>query len=880
MHAVFLSLALLAHPTVTETAILGHGDPTPRFAHHYPAERVLSVPAGQTVTLPATFDYDVIEFAGTVRVSRDHDTTGKVLHLQPLPGGVFDAGTPEDPVLRKVHIVWANKPLATGTAAAPGFDAQQIGNGLVCFGDFLVHGKPLERTWTALTKEIPVGATEIELPWIPDGWAVGDELLIPDTRQPIYYAAIIGLPSEPIRMESPVTIAAINGAKITLSKPVDFAHLAARDPDSGVVKFMPVVANLTRNIVFESEDHSGTRGHAIFLEQAMVDCHFASFLGMGRTLAQNLDNTSITGSAPDKIGANQIARYAFHWHHVHGHARAGGFTGRMRGCVVDRGLDWNPFAYGKDKGPKWGVVQHGTHDLSIEDTIAIKFAGAGFVTEDGYEVRGQYRRDFAAYCLGNGTDGKFNLVAPNDIPGGEGAGFWFRGLHQDVQGCLSMCNAEGFAPFSRHQVEGRSVPSVPGGANDTPFVSRDAIPIAFADNTAVGNVRGFQTWNNPPFEYLRCAAIHNGTGFLAGNGESGSVTAKDIQILQVRGEGISSSAAYTGSMKIDGGEIITPGTAITEVRNGLALTNVDIRAGIGLDYWFFRPERTLLDGVLFKPYPGKPSQFVRLGQGWLPGASIDSPYYIPAWHPNDGKRFVARNWQRSGKDYLLFENLSLASRPALAMPGQQWSPKAGLTNRQVWEQFGVGPYGAVVEESATVPLDGVLYGVGKEGLDFPLGPPRLVMHTPNMLAPTSPEQGLVWLTLSGDNSLANDAGWVKIDDAPEQRLTRFQGVPEGSLAFFLTGHLQPGTHTVRTWREKDGAKINPLTFNYFVGEPTTPPVDPEPDPDPMPDPDPPADPTIAQLTARVQQLEREVLALLERIVDLENFRRDVKAAGE
>ena len=32
MNAVILTLALLGHPTVTDTAILGHGDPTPRFA--------------------------------------------------------------------------------------------------------------------------------------------------------------------------------------------------------------------------------------------------------------------------------------------------------------------------------------------------------------------------------------------------------------------------------------------------------------------------------------------------------------------------------------------------------------------------------------------------------------------------------------------------------------------------------------------------------------------------------------------------------------------------------------------------------------------------------------------------------------------------------
>src|SRR5690606_26639115 len=181
---------------------------------------------------------------------------------------------------------------------------------------------------------------------------------------------------------------------------------------------LPYVANITRNIVFRSENPAGTRGHVIFLEQAKVDVQYAAFLGMGRTQAVNLDSTSLTGSADDKIGTNQIARYgASHWHHVHGHADIDGLTGRYVGVYAD-GMD----------GAKWGFVQHGSHDIEHRDCIADRFIGAGFVTEDGYEVRGKWTNNLGCYSKGNGIDGKFNLVAPRNIPGGEGAAFWFHGM--------------------------------------------------------------------------------------------------------------------------------------------------------------------------------------------------------------------------------------------------------------------------------------------------------------------------------------------------------------------------------------------------------------------------------------------------------------------
>lgn len=72
-----------------------HGD-IPRFSAQN--ENVLIVPVGETVTLPENSEYFAIEVAGTLKVSREHNTLAKFVHLTVLPGGKLDLGTSVDPI--------------------------------------------------------------------------------------------------------------------------------------------------------------------------------------------------------------------------------------------------------------------------------------------------------------------------------------------------------------------------------------------------------------------------------------------------------------------------------------------------------------------------------------------------------------------------------------------------------------------------------------------------------------------------------------------------------------------------------------------------------------------------------------------------------------
>lgn len=185
--------------TVTETQILGHGDPVPRFAR-LPGNHLI-VPAGETVTLAADSTWDAIEVSGTLKASREADTVCRFVHLTILPSGKLDCGTEADPVLRKVQFI-----------------------------------QKLERTWATMG-EVKAGATTLTLK-VPAGWQVGDELLIPDTRQ-VLWGSLRAVPKiegllVPIRRETKVTITAIDGDTVTLSKPLDFEHHAARWLDGSI----------------------------------------------------------------------------------------------------------------------------------------------------------------------------------------------------------------------------------------------------------------------------------------------------------------------------------------------------------------------------------------------------------------------------------------------------------------------------------------------------------------------------------------------------------------------------------------------------------------------------------------------------------------------
>ncbi len=503
-----------------------------------PSQQVLVVPAGQTVIAPPDATWDSIEVAGTFRIARDRDTVLRVINLFVLPGGTLDMGTLADPIPceRKVEIILRDVPLDTAK------DPFQWGNGLLNFGKQTRVGCN-KTAFVETTGSVAAGATSITLASAPINWAVGDELLIPDTATPPF-------PSLEPRREKTVTIAAISGVTVTLSKPLDFAHNNIVDPQ-GVVVLRPRVANLTRNIVWRSENPTGSRGHTVDIgHSATWDIRYNQNIGLGRTRNEPHDDTVL---ATQHIGTNERGRYAEHHHHVGSSPTS-----------VDMG---NVYVGSGTASPaaKWALVVHQTSDTLIERNITIDFPGAGFVTEDGYEVRNVFRGNLSSYNSGHAKDagGVFFDAAGNvkrNCPGCEGTGFWLRGVKNTFEGNEAWNNfTVGFNLFNQAQPPG-AYPSAPGAEPDTALHQEKDLPLAFVDNVAAANVtNGLEIWSVAKFPYRNLIAAHTlYRNIFAVSSQLPAVYLQNAKVICEVGkgsDGIHSSMGYVQTFDMEGGQI-------------------------------------------------------------------------------------------------------------------------------------------------------------------------------------------------------------------------------------------------------------------------------------------------------------------------------------
>jgi hypothetical protein len=772
----------------------------PRFTD---LPKVLIVPAGQTVTLPADSTWDAIEVAGTLKVSRTFDTVCRFIHLTVLPGGTLDAGTATDPVLTHVEFVIRDIPINTEK------DPYQWGNGIINLGRQYRVGRRVAQPWAELTEDVDAGAASLHLA-VPEGWRVGDELLLPDTRQ-------IGRGAR-IRRESKVTIASIDGNTITLSKPVDFEHRSVLDPEGGLV-LRPRVANLTRNIVIRSENPLGVRGHTVNTGSATWDIRYNQLIGLGRTRAENLNSTEADPATGKilQIGTNQIARYASHDHHVHGHG--GSHAGHAPiGYFIGNVLD------GTGVG-KWGHVVHGTHDTDVEENVAVDFVGSGFVTEDGYEVRNVFRRNVAAYCKGNGMSapGNVNLRQGRNCPGCEGAGFWFRGLKETIENNEAWNNTIGINLFSQSQVKGQKVPSVPGGEPDTVFEPRTT-PVSVVGNVTLSNGQtGLEYWNTLRFPVSHHITANNGSAQMLAGQSNIHLYLLNATLIAQGGTTlcVSSSEAYVFSLEFDGGVWAGCDRGLHRggARSQTRLRNLVMQNRIDLDLPDSKPDELIIENVLFKPLGSFPKQYIVLGKG-LNVTTTTSDFR--AFQQQRGSRIKAINWQGSGQDYLVFERAQLASKPAwlaVADNACRWCTPEPMTMGESWAKYGIALRGSAVADADAVELDGLVDGVARRGLTDPLGVPRAVLTLPNAMRPAVVNGARIKLhiVLTGDYTQANDVAVVQIDDMKPVRST---GDRQGDHRTLDTTAIAPGTHAVKTWREDTrGRKIpeSELAFQYVVG---------------------------------------------------------------
>lgn len=276
-------------------------------------------------------------------------------------------------------------------------DPEQWGNGVLILGRVRATGTP--KTSVARISNVAALASTITLvDQTPADWKVGDELILPRTRQNIpFHPGIAPDPDlakwKPYYAESErVTIAGIDGVTITLAVPTKYPHTGAVDKDGAQVTWVPI-ANVTRDITIDSENAADTmrRGHVVFSQRADVNIAGVSFKNLGRTTIYNLHSTlKDSQDVVTQIGTNQVGRYPVHMHHLigpEGGVDGGEYQAVMKNCVIDGGDVQHPH--------KWGLTVHRSGWCHFDDLVVYNVAGSLIAEEDGVERNNVYDNIYA-----------------------------------------------------------------------------------------------------------------------------------------------------------------------------------------------------------------------------------------------------------------------------------------------------------------------------------------------------------------------------------------------------------------------------------------------------------------------------------------------------
>lgn len=289
---------------------------------------------------------------------------------------------------------------------------------LVCCGGRLdLHGAPLERTWQKLGYQTPILEHRvIPVPVVPAGWRVGDRVLFTGTGAPMPgNEGFLGAEREkydnaPMRditrseVRTIVKFGAWSDAwdskdfdLLGLDAPLKYAHEVLEHHQAEM-------ADLSRNVVVESADPGGVRGHTMYHGHSAGSLSYVEFRHLGKR--------------------GVLGRYPIHFH----------LTGdTMRGSSVVGCSIWD--------SANRAVAMHGTQYLVLRDNVAYDIVGHAYFLEDGTETRNVLDRNLA--CLVHEGEPLPDRTLPFDL--NLGSGFWWaNNLNTFTRNVAVECDQDGF----------------------------------------------------------------------------------------------------------------------------------------------------------------------------------------------------------------------------------------------------------------------------------------------------------------------------------------------------------------------------------------------------------------------------------------------------
>jgi len=296
------------------------------------------------------------------------------------PRAALEIGMPNNPVDAKhtalIRLVYQE-----------GMDKDSCPAIICCGGRMDLHGTALNRTWVRLGATAKVGDTTVTLSEPVTGWKKGDRIILTGTEA---HGKTASYTDECI-------IRAIEGTHIDILEPLKYSHLGDGD-------YRGEVANLSRNVIVESADPEGLRGHTMYHRYSAGSLSYAEFRHLGKK--------------------NVLGRYSLHFHLV-------GDT--MRGSSVIGNSIW-------DSHNRWLTI-HGTNYLVARDNVGYKSIGHGYFLEDGTEVYNVLDRNLAVRAEAGKRLPK--QVLPFDQ--NEGAGYWWaNSLNTFTRNVAAECDLYGF----------------------------------------------------------------------------------------------------------------------------------------------------------------------------------------------------------------------------------------------------------------------------------------------------------------------------------------------------------------------------------------------------------------------------------------------------
>jgi hypothetical protein len=244
-----------------------------------------------------------------------------------------------------------------------------------CAARMELHGAPMSRTWVKLGADVKGGDTAVKLSEPVTGWRVGDEVIVTGSKKRSRRTGGQydgnGLGSEERK------ITKIEGQAITLDKPLNLEHY-------GSGEFRSEVANLSRNVIVESADPAGVRGHTLYHQFSQGGISYARFAHLGKE--------------------GVLGRYAIHFHRIGASMRGSQVLGL---AVVDSHNRW--------------ITVHGTDYLVVRDCVGYQSIGHGYFLEDATEVYNLLDRNLGVQAYrGKRLPKQVLPFDPN-----EGAAFWW-----------------------------------------------------------------------------------------------------------------------------------------------------------------------------------------------------------------------------------------------------------------------------------------------------------------------------------------------------------------------------------------------------------------------------------------------------------------------